>query len=71
MTDPSEHLGQIIDQHREHERNGGSGCCCGCGAEGLPDHSRHVAQAIVDRLGLTRESADDLSGKIPLRKRMV
>ena len=35
-----------------------------CGAEGLPDHSRHLAQVIVDRLGLTQESAGDRSRKI-------
>ena len=28
---------------------------CDCGAEGLTDHSRHVAEEIVDRLGLSAE----------------
>jgi hypothetical protein len=64
MTGPTEHIRQIVDHHCKDDRADGAGRSCGCGAEGLPDHSHHVAQEIVDRLGLTQESADDRSRKI-------
>src|SRR4029079_87574 len=55
---------QIIAHHRKDDRDDGARRSCGCGAEGLPDHSHHLAQEIVDRLGLTQESAGDRSSKI-------
>ena len=63
-TDPTEHIRRIIIHHRKDDRDDGAGPSCGCGAEGLPDHSHHLVQEIVDRLGLTQESAGDRSRKI-------
>ena len=64
MTDPTAHIRQIIAHHHKDDRDDGARRSCGCGAEGLPDHSHHLAQEIVDRLGLTQESAGDRSSKI-------
>ena len=64
MTDPTEHIRQIIAHDRNDDRDDGAGRSCGCGVEGLPDHPRHLAQEIVDRLGWTQQSADDRSRKI-------
>jgi hypothetical protein len=53
MTDLIEHIRGILEHHR---RDDGSDAGCRCGAEGLSDHSGHVAQEIVDRLSLRREA---------------
>jgi len=64
MIDPIEHVRQIIERHREGHHGGGDGTACGCGAEGLSDHSLHLAEDIVDRLGLTTESVSDAKKRI-------
>jgi hypothetical protein len=69
MTDLIAHIREVVEQHRKRDcHDDGELASCGCGATHLSDHSSHVARAIVDRLGLRRESADDVrkavSGKI-------
>jgi hypothetical protein len=67
MTDLIERIRRIIEQHREVDRDrderlreeqraDASGVACGCRAEGLSDHPRHVAEEIVERLQLRPES---------------
>jgi len=58
MTDLIAQIREVIDQHAKCDGRDHRELSCGCGANGLSDHSSHVAQAIVDRLGLRRESAD-------------
>ena len=60
MTDLVAHIREVIDEHGRRGRHDGGGVSCRCGATDLSDHSSHVAQAIVDRLELRRESADKL-----------
>jgi len=60
MTDLIAHIREVIDQHAKCDACDDGELSCGCGATGLSDHSSHVAQAIVDRLGLRRESADNV-----------
>jgi hypothetical protein len=60
MTDLIAHIRDVIDQHAKPDCGDDAGLSCGCGATGLSDHSSHVAQAVVDRLGLRRESADNV-----------
>lgn len=63
MTDPVEQIrqklvdrtAQIIDQHRATDVGVGSDIACSCGAQGISKHSRHVADKIVDQLGLKPE----------------
>ena len=60
MAEPLEHfhqrlverVGQIIDDHRPGDRGGDGTLTCGCGAEGLSDHPRHVAEKILDGLAV-------------------
>jgi hypothetical protein len=60
MTDLIAHIREVIDQHGKRDRHDDGGLSCDCGATHLSDHSGHVAQAIVNRLGLRPESADDI-----------
>jgi hypothetical protein len=64
INDLIERIRRIIDHHSKHDREGGVGVACGCGAEGLSDHSRHVAEEIVDRLGLRPNSISNVSKEI-------
>ena len=56
MTDLVDRLRGIIDQHRPA---GGAGSACDCGADDLPDHSRHLAEEIAHGLELRRERLDE------------
>jgi hypothetical protein len=60
MTDLIAHIREVIDQHGRRDCHDDGGLSCGCGATHLSDHSRHVAQAIVEGLGLRLESAGDV-----------
>jgi hypothetical protein len=60
MPDLIAHIRDVIDQHAKRDCHDDGGLGCGCGATHLTDHSSHVAQAIVDRLGLKRESAENV-----------
>ena len=60
MKDLIAHIREVIDQHAKRECDVDGGLSCSCGATRLSDHASHVAQAIVDRLGLKRESAENV-----------
>jgi len=72
MADPREHIRQsLIERIRQivaDHRAGGLGpdarLTCSCGAEGLCDHPRHVAEQIVDGLGLKPHSIDEVKKRI-------
>jgi hypothetical protein len=55
MTELIECIREIIERHRVGDFTAPTGHPCHCGAEELSDHSRHVAQEIVARLGLRPE----------------
>lgn len=58
-----EHIRQIILEHRA-ERVGDDGRVnCSCGAEGLADHPRHVAEQTVNGLRLAPD-IDDVRKRI-------
>ena len=64
MDDLIERIRQIIDDHGEDDRAEDAGRTCGCGAARLSDHSRHVAEEIVKRLGLTAEYVDRVGNEV-------
>ena len=72
MADPIEHIRQplverirqIIDDHRVCGFGADARLTCSCGAEGLSDHPRHVAEQIVDGLGLKPHSIDEVKKRI-------
>jgi hypothetical protein len=55
---------EIIENHRAVQHVDDSMASCSCGAEGLSDHSGHVAERILDRLGLKPEAVDDARKRI-------
>jgi hypothetical protein len=55
---------EIIDDHRPVRHADDSQASCSCGAEGLSDHSGHVAERILDRLGLKPETVDGAKKQI-------
>jgi hypothetical protein len=59
VTDLIAHIREVIDQHGKRDWHDDGGLSCDCGATHLSDHSSHVAQAIVNRLGLRKESIDN------------
>ena len=71
MTDLIGHIREVIDEHRKRDCDDDGGASCGCGATHLPDHSSHVAQAIVDRLGLRRERAENAEKAVSDKVRYV
>lgn len=62
MPDLIGRVREIIDGHRPTRDD--SDASCSCGAEGLSDHPGHVAEQIVDRLGLTPEKVDEAKKQI-------
>ncbi len=66
MVEPTELVRRIIDQHARQTNDEGvlvdGGC--NCGATGLSDHARHVAESIVDGLKLRQEAVDDLGKRL-------
>ena len=69
MTDLVERIRRVIEQHREVDRDDTPGVGCGCRAQGLSDHPRHVAEEIGDRLKLRPQSVDNVRNKIVTRAR--
>ena len=59
MTDLIAHIRAVIDEHARRDSEDDGELSCGCGATRLSDHSRHVAQAIVDKLRVRRQAADN------------
>jgi len=57
-------LREVIERHRVADFTGATGHPCRCGAQEPSDHSRHVAEEIVARLGLRPQRADDVKGQI-------
>ena len=64
MTDLSDRIREIIERHRTADFTAAIGQPCQCGAEGPSDHSRHVAEEIVARLGLRPERATNVKHEI-------
>jgi hypothetical protein len=71
MTDLIAHIREVIDQHGMRDHHDDGALSCDCGATHLSDHSSHVAQAIVDRLGLRREAADNVRKAVSDKVRYV
>ena len=71
MTDLIAHMSEVIDQHAKCDGRDDGELRCGCRATGLSDHSSHVAQAIVDRLGLRWESAANIGKAVSDKVRYV
>jgi hypothetical protein len=64
MTDLIERIREIIDDHGQDDPADDTGVICDCGASGLSDHSRHVAEEIVERLGLRPENVSNIRNKV-------
>jgi hypothetical protein len=72
MADPIEHvrrklverIAQIIEEHTASAVDVGSGAACSCGVQSLSDHRRHVAEQIVDQLGLMPDTIDEVKKRI-------
>ena len=72
MAGPIEHIRQtlvdrirqIVDDHCADGLGADAGLTCSCGAEGLTDHPLHVAEQIVDGLGLKPHSIDEAKKQI-------
>jgi len=71
MSELIARIREVIEAHGKRDCDGDEGLSCDCGATHLSDHSSHVAQAIVDRLGLRRESADNAINAVGNRVRYV
>jgi hypothetical protein len=56
MTDLVEHIRRLLDHHRIDDQGNTADVGCSCGEASLPNHSRHVAQQIVDSLCLRKEA---------------
>jgi hypothetical protein len=56
MTDLVEHIRGILEHHRIDDQSNIADFGCSCGEVNLTDHYRHVAQQIIDRLELRRET---------------
>jgi hypothetical protein len=71
MTYLIAHIRDVIDEHAMRDCHDDGGLRCRCGATRLSDHSSHVAQAIVNRLGLRRESVDNARKAVSDKVRYV
>jgi hypothetical protein len=56
MTDLVEHIRGILEHHHIDDQSNIADVGCSCGVVNLTDHYRHVAQQIIDRLELRRET---------------
>lgn len=56
MTDLVEHIRGILERHRIDARSNIANAGCSCGVVDSADYYSHIAQQIVDRLKLRRES---------------
>jgi hypothetical protein len=55
---------EIIERHRLEDSTAAPSHPCRCGQEELSDHSHHLAQEIVARLGLRPEKADNAKDEV-------
>jgi hypothetical protein len=68
MVDPVERIRRslvdrirgIVDDHRADGLGPDGELTCECGAEGMSDHPRHVAEQIVDGLALKPADVDEV-----------
>jgi hypothetical protein len=56
MSDLVERIRQVIEQHGETDHDAAVGTAWRCGGARRSDHWRHLAEEIVDRLGLRPET---------------
>jgi hypothetical protein len=63
-TDLIDCIREIIERHRVNDVTTATGHLCQCGSEELSDHSRHVAQEVIARLGLRPERAVNVKDEI-------
>ena len=54
----------IIENHRAFGPGADGEYTCSCGANGLSDHPRHVAEQIVGGLGLKPDDVDEVKQRI-------
>jgi hypothetical protein len=64
MDDLIERIRQIIDHHGDDDPADDAEQACGCGTTQPSDHSRHVAEEIVKRLGLRPEYVDQVRKEV-------
>lgn len=72
MPDPGEHLREaliervrgIVNEHHSTGRGDHSQVACSCGARGLSDHPRHVAERLVDGLDLKADAVEHIKKQI-------
>jgi hypothetical protein len=64
MTDLIDCIREIIERHRVGDFTAATGDPCRCGVAELSDHSRHVAEEIVGRLGLRPQMAGNIKDQI-------
>ena len=64
MTDLIDCIRETIERHRVDDFPAAAGHRCRCGAEELSDHSRHMAQEVVARLGLRPEQVTNVKNEI-------
>jgi len=64
MTDLIDCIREVVERHRAHEHPPAGGQPCHCGVAEHSDHSRHLAEEIVARLGLQPEKSINLPDQI-------
>jgi len=64
LPDLVEPIRRIIESHCATGDSDEAEVSCSCGAQKIPDHPRHVAEQIIDRLGLKPENVDDVKQQI-------
>jgi hypothetical protein len=64
LTPPLRALREVIEDHRAVRNVDDPDVSCSCGAEALSDHSDHLAERILDRLGLKPETVNDAKRQI-------
>ena len=60
MPDLTETIRQLIDSHRPTGHPDDAERSCSCGAHEISDHPRHVAEHVIDRLGLKPHNVDEV-----------
>lgn len=72
MLESDEHLRRtlverirgIVDEHRAIGGGDDAHVACSCGARGSSDHSRHMAEQLVDGLDLKADAVDHIKKRI-------
>jgi hypothetical protein len=66
-----ERIRRIVEDHCLTDHIDDAGVVCRCGAAGLTDHPRHVAEQIVDELALKPEGIDKVKKQMRYASAMV